>query len=155
MIEKDLSLFMQKKVEPYTIKLESAQEIYKEGEKIDVQATLTNTSSEVKSIGHGDSWVGMAVHNLTEDYQFGYAMNEPYIVTTVKPNEIITEQYNFSGGSYISNQPGRKYSDEDVQKMSTLYFTKGQYEIVAHFNFIDEETSITYKEALSIVFEVQ
>ena len=39
--------------------------------------------------------------------------------------------------------------------MSTLYFTKGQYEIVAHFNFIDEETSITYKEALSIVFEVQ
>lgn len=144
----------EKMTDAFTFTLQSAKEVYTEGELVDVVATLTNNQTSDITIGHGASWVIMSVTNLTEDFHFGAVTDLPYIVTTIKAGETLQKPYRFSGGSYSENQLGKRYSDEEMKQMTTLQFPQGKYEIEAAFSFTDEVTGEDFSETLTIIFEI-
>lgn len=139
----------------FSVEITSAKEIYEYGEPVDVKVTLHNKTEQTIDIGHGGSWVGLATTDLTRNYQYGYAMIEPYLVTTIKPGETIFEIYSFSGVSYSDDMPGNPYKNKDMEKMGTLKFPKGQYEITAIVDFWIDKTSRKFSTQLPIVFEVK
>lgn len=139
----------------FHITLQSAKEVYEVGEKIDVKATLTNISNENIQIGHGESWGIMSVTNLTEDYQFGFSVTEPYIMQIVEQGGKDEEAYRFSGIGYDDNSSGKPYSTEVYEQMKELTFPKGQYEIKLFVNFSDSTNDEHYEHELSVVFTVQ
>lgn len=139
--------------EPFVLQLTSEKEQYKVGEKPNIKAELIyNGEDESIEIGHGGSWILMTTTNLTEDYHFGAAMNEPYIISEMKKGEPLTEQYGFSGSYDSSN----KYSEEIFHKMSEMDFPPGQYEIMGVTDFVieGEEPSKKYSLKTRVIFEV-
>ena len=140
----------------FSVEIKSAKEVYEHGEPVDVKVTLHNKTEQTIVIGHAGSWVGLATTDLTRNYQYGYAMIEPYIVTSIKPGETISETYRFSGGSYSDDMPGNPYKNKDMEKMGTLKFPKGQYEITAYVDFWIDKTGQKFSTQLPpIVFEVK
>ena len=139
----------------FSVEIKSAKEVYEHGEPVDVKVTLYNKTEQTIDIGHGGSWVGLATTDLTRDFQYGYAMNVPYIVTSIKPGETISETYGFSGSSYSADMLGKPYKNEDMERMVTLKFPKGQYEITAIVNFRIDKTDRKFSAQLPIVFEVK
>ena len=139
----------------FSVEIKSAKEVYEHGEPVDVKVTLYNKTEQTINIGHGGSWVGLATTDLTRNYQYGYAMIDPYIVTSIKPGETILEKYRFSGGSYSDDMPGNPFKNEDMEKMGTLKFPKGQYEITAIVDFWIDKTDRKFSAQLPIVFEVR
>lgn len=140
----------------FHITLQSVKDVYEVGEKIDVKATLTNISNEDIQIGHGQSWGIMSVTNLSEDYQFGFLVNEPYIMQIVEKGGKHEEAYRFSGIEYDDNySSGKPYSKEVSEQMKELTFPKGQYEIKLLVNFSDLTNDQHYEHELSVVFTVQ
>lgn len=139
----------------FSVEIKSAKEVYEHGEPVDVKVTLYNKTEQTIDIGHGGSWVGLATMDLTRDFQYGYAMNVPYIVTSIMPGETILEKYGFSGASYSDDMPGNPFKNEDLEQMDTLIFPKGQYEITANVNFQIDKTDRKFSAKLPIVFEVR
>ena len=139
----------------FSVEIKSAKEVYEHGEPVDVKVTLYNKTEQTINIGHGGSWVGLTTTDLTRDFQYGYAMNVPYIVTSIKPGETILKTYSFSGGSYSADMPGNPYKNEDMEQMATLKFPKGQYEITAYVDFWIDKTDRKFSTQLPIVFEVR
>ena len=138
----------------FDITVESAKDVYNVGEDIEIIATLTNTSNEAITIGHGASWMTFGTTNLTKDYQFGFVANMPYITQTIQPGESVTETYGFSGATYTEGMPGEPYSDEEFMQM-TEQFPAGQYEVSALIDFVNEGNGDEYDGLLSVIFNVQ
>ncbi|WP_107942570.1 hypothetical protein [Metasolibacillus fluoroglycofenilyticus] len=142
--------------EPFILKLISDKEQYKVGEKLVIRAELIYEGEESAiNIAHGGSWLFLETTNLTEDYHFGAAMNEPLIYTKLTKGQPLVEDYGFSGGAYIEGQGGKPYSEELFQQMAKMNFPPGQYEIkaITHFG-IDEIIGDIYKLEAKIIFEV-
>jgi len=139
----------------FSVEINSAKEVYEQGEPVDVTVTLYNKTEQTIDIGHAGSWVGLATTDLTRNYQYGYAMIEPYLVTTIKPGETILETYRFSGVSYSDDMPGNPYKNKDMEQMATLKFPKGQYKIIAYVDFGIDKTDRKFSTQLPIVFEVK
>lgn len=140
--------------EDFNLTLSSEKEQYKVGEELKIQAKLTYTGEEEISIGHGGSWLFMNTTNVTKGYEFGSAMIEPYIVTTMKPNIPIIEPYTFSGGTYHEGMEGNAYSEKEFEQMSKMNFPPGQYKIEGVTEFIIDGQQQRYNLKTKIVFEV-
>lgn len=139
----------------FQMTLQSAKDVYKVGEKIDVIATLTNTSEEEIQIGHGESWLALGTTNLTENYQYSYAVTEPYIMQFIGAGEKVDYPYRFSGTPYHNANSGEPYSQKDLKQMTEMAFPKGQYEITAFIDFGDLTNDESYKQKLSVIFTVE
>ncbi|PYF08332.1 hypothetical protein [Ureibacillus chungkukjangi] len=138
----------------FKLELKSAKAKYKAGEELDITASLTYTGEEDIEIGHAGSWIFLNTTNLTKGYKFEGVMIQPYIVTAMKPNEPILEQYQFSGGSYFEGNGGNPYSEKEFEKMSSMNFPPGKYKIegITDFHIVDEEPRYSLKA--EIYFEV-
>lgn len=100
----------------FKLELKSEKSQYKVGEELKITASLTYTGEEDIEIGHAGSWIFLNTTNVTKGYEFEGVMIQPYIVTAMKPNEPIEEQYQFSGGSYFEGNGGNPYSEEEYEK---------------------------------------
>lgn len=138
----------------FTLKLSSEKERYQVGEELNIQAELTYTGDEEITIGHGGSWLFMNTTNVTEGYEFGSAMIEPYILTKVTPNTPIIELYSFSGGTYHEGMEGNSYSEEEFKQMATMNFPPGQYKIQGVTEFVIDGQEQRYNLEAEIIFEV-
>lgn len=122
--------------EQFSFRLVSEKAQYKVGEPVNIQAELTYIGEQDSiNIAHAASPIGLLTTNLTEDYQFQAAMNEPLIRTNLVKNEPFIEPYHFTGGSYYEGMPGEQYSDEIFNKMASGKFPPGQYEIKGQTDF--------------------
>lgn len=140
--------------EDFILTLSSEKEQYKVGEELKIKAELTYTGEEEIAIGHGGSWLFMNTTNVTKGYEFGSAMIDPYIVTTMKPNIPIVERYTFSGGTYHEGMGGNKYSEKEFEQMSNMNFPPGQYKIEGVTEFVIDGQQQRYNLKTEIVFEV-
>lgn len=140
--------------ENFILTLRSEKEQYKVGEELQIKAELTYTGEEEISIGHAASWLSMNTTNITKGYEFGSAMNEPYIVTPMKPNTPIVQPYSFSGGSYYEGMEGNAFSNEEFKQMASMKFPPGQYKIQGVTNFVIDGQQQRYNLKAEIVFEV-
>ncbi|MFF5994691.1 hypothetical protein AAGS61_08005 [Lysinibacillus sp. KU-BSD001] len=141
---------------PFTLRLVSEKAQYQVGEKIAVRAELVyDGEEEAIQIGHGGSWIWLETTNLTKDYQFGAAMNEPYIITPMRKGEVLIEPYYFSGSSYHEGMEGNSYTEDVLEQMSTLAFPVGQYEINGRTDFVIEGAQgEKYQLEAKVIFEV-
>ena len=140
--------------ETFVLKLISEKTNYKVGEDLKVRAELTYKGEEPITIGHGGSWIHLATTNLTKDYQFGSAMIEPYLTTSIKPDETIIQEYKFSGGTYSEGMPGAKYSEEEFKLMGEMKFPIGEYQIKGLTDFFIEGKDTRIQLETDIVFNV-
>ncbi|TFE02343.1 hypothetical protein [Jeotgalibacillus salarius] len=138
----------------FDFRLISEKDIYQKGEKVRVKATLTNNSEKDIDIEHGGTWLWLDTKNLTENYEFQSAMEQPLITTTIESGETITHDYHFSGGSYVEGMPGEPYSDKVFTQMGTLEFPKSQYEIDAKTDFNIAGSDEKFEFTGTIGFEV-
>ena len=138
----------------FKLELKSEKSQYKVGEELKITASLTYTGEEDIEIGHAGSWIFLNTTNLTKGYKFEGVMIQPYIVTAMKPNEPIIEQYQFSGGTYFEGNGGNSYSEKEFEKMSSMNFPPGKYKIegITDFHIVDEEPRYSLKA--EIYFEV-
>lgn len=142
--------------ENFHFQLVSEKEQYKVGDKLEIRAELTYKGEQQSvDIGHGGSWVWLITTNLTEDYHFDAAMNEPYIITKMEKGVSIVQPYHFSGGAYDSHMDGQPFSDELFMQMAEMDFPPGQYEIYGRTDFVIEGSG-GQKQVLEarIIFEV-
>ncbi|MEO4053961.1 hypothetical protein [Solibacillus sp. CAU 1738] len=141
---------------PFTLRLVSEKAQYNVGEPLAIRAELMyEGNEEAIQIGHAGSWIWLSTTNLTENYQFGAAMNEPYIVTTVKKGEALVEPYHFSGGSYYKGMDGNNYTEDMLKQMVAMKFPPGQYQINGRTDFVIEgQQGEKYHLEASIIFEV-
>lgn len=127
--------------EEFTFKLISEKDIYKTNEVIKVSGEITYKGEEdTVSIAHAASPIWFYTTNLTEDYYFDPAMNEPLIITTLKKNEPLVEEYSFSGGNYYEGQAGEAYDESVWKSMTHLKFPPGQYKIEAKTDFTVQQS---------------
>ncbi len=138
----------------FTLRLKSEKERYKEGEPLDIVAELTYRGKEDIVIGHGGSWVALSTTNVSKDYQFGSAMDEPYIIRQMSSGDIITDTYSFSGGTYHEGKPGNPYSFEEFKRMAEDDFPPGIYKIEAVTDFVIDGEEKRYNLKGEIIFEV-
>ena len=142
--------------ENFHFQLVSEKEQYHVGDKLEIRAVLTYKGEQQSvDIGHGGSWVWLNTTNLTEDYRFGTAMNEPYIITKMQKDVPIVQTYRFSGGAYDSHMDGQPFSDKIYMQMAEMNFPPGQYEIYGRTDFVIEGSG-GQKQLLEarIIFEV-
>ncbi|MEC1180572.1 hypothetical protein P9B03_19095 [Metasolibacillus meyeri] len=139
--------------QPFTLKLVSEKEQYRVGEQLMIQAELIyDGDQEEITIAHGGSWLLLETTNVTKNYHFGAAMNEPLIYTKLTKGEPLIEPYHFSGGTFMKGQEGKPYSDKVFQQMAKMEFPPDQYEIKATTHFDLEGNK--HKLETHIVFEV-
>lgn len=141
----------------FLFKLTSKKAVYQVGEPLEIKAELTyKGDEETIKIAHAASPIWLLTTNLTEDYQFEAAMNEPLIITPLVKNTPYVEQYRFSGGSYFEGAPGKPYSDDLLMQMVKGEFPPGQYEIKGRTDFAVGEDMMGDKINLetSIIFTV-
>jgi hypothetical protein len=138
----------------FMLELISEKTQFKQGESLNIVAKLTN-KGEAVVLGHGGSWLFLNTTNLTKNYQFGSAMNEPYIMTEIAAEQTIEEVYGFSGATYDSSFPGEPYTDSIFHSMANMEFPVGQYEIeaITAFHLHGIENSEQRLKA-KIIFEV-
>ncbi|BDH61459.1 hypothetical protein MTP04_15890 [Lysinibacillus sp. PLM2] len=141
----------------FLFKLTSKKPIYQVGEPLEIKAELTyKGDEETLKIAHAASPIWLFTTNLTEDYQFEAAMNEPLIITQLLKNEPYVEQYSFTGGSYFEGAPGNPYNDDVLMKMGKGEFPPGQYEIKGRTDFAvgEDITGDKINLETSIIFTV-
>lgn len=137
--------------------LKSEKAVYQVGEPLQIKAELTYIGDEESvTISHAASPIWLLTTNLTENYQFEAAMNEPLIFTELKKGIPYIEVYQFSGGSYYEGSPGKPYSDEVFKQMAEGRFPPGQYEIKGRTDFAIGEDIMTKRVNLetAIIFTV-
>ncbi len=141
---------------PFTLRLISEKAQYRVGEPLAIQAELLyEGEDEAIHIGHGGSWIWLGTTNLTKDYQFGAAMNEPYIISTLKKGEALVAPYRFSGGTYYEGMSGNAYSEDLFEQMASMEFPPGQYRIDGRTDFVIEgKQGEKYVLEAHIIFEV-
>ncbi|HWL24004.1 MAG TPA: hypothetical protein VNR38_09700 [Ureibacillus sp.] len=143
--------------EQFTFRVYSEKAVYQVGEPLKIKAELTYIGdSESITISHAASPIWLLTTNLTEDYQFEAAMNEPLILTELNKDEPYIESYQFSGSSYYDGAPGKPYSEEVFMKMAEGNFPPGQYEIKGRTDFAigDEIMNDRVSLETSIVFTI-
>lgn len=141
----------------FSFKLTSEKAVYQVGEPLKIKAELSYIGDEDSiKISHAASPIWLLTTNLTEDYQFEAAMNEPLIFTELKKDVPFVQEYQFSGGSYFEGAPGKPYSEELLMKMAEGKFPPGQYEIKGRTDFAIGEDIMTERVNLetSIIFTV-
>ncbi|WP_052124004.1 hypothetical protein [Ureibacillus manganicus] len=141
----------------FSFKLTSEKAVYQVGEPLQIQAVLTYIGDQASiTISHAASPIWLLTTNLTEDYQFQAAMNEPLIFTELKKDVPLIEEYQFSGGTYYDGAPGKPYSDEVFMQIAEGKFPPGQYEIKGRTDFaVGEDISVnTVNLETSIIFTV-
>jgi len=138
----------------FKLELISEKTQYKVGEELKITANLTYSGEDEIDIEHGGSWIFLNTTNVTKGYKFTGAMNQPLIITKVKPNEPLIEPYHFSGGTYFKENGGNPYTDNEFEQMASMNFPPGKYRIegVTEFNIIGEKTR--YRLKAEILFEV-
>lgn len=142
--------------DPFTLRLVSEKEQYHVGEPLAIRAELLyEGEDESIQIGHAGSWIWLETTNLTKNYQFGAAMNEPYLVSTLKKGEELVAPYRFSGGTYYEGMGGNAYSEEIFEQMASMEFPPGQYRIDGRTDFVIEgKQGEKYVLEAHIIFEV-
>ena len=141
----------------FSFKLTSEKAVYQVGESLQIHAELTYIGDEESiTISHAASPIWLMTTNLTEDYQFQAAMNEPLIFTELKKGVPLIEEYQFSGGTYFEGGPGNPYSEEVFLQMAEGKFPPGQYEIKGKTDFAIGENIMTERVQLEtyIIFTV-
>lgn len=127
---------------------------YAVNELIDVYAELTYIGElEEVEIGHAMRPVGFGIMEHTRDLDIGGAMEDPYIVTLLKPNEPIQYKYSFSGGYSSDDDAGYIAFVKDLQDEQ---LPQGEYTITASasFNIHGQESEPSYGFSTSISFIV-
>lgn len=143
--------------EQFSFKLISEKGVYQVGEPLQIHAELTyKGDEEAITISHAASPIWLMTTNLTEDYQFQAAMNEPLIFTELKNGVPMIEDYQFSGGTYYEGAKGKAYSEEVFMQMAEGKFPPGQYEIKGRTDFAVGEDIMDNRVNLetSIIFTV-
>ncbi len=141
----------------FSFRLYSEKEVYQVGEPLEIIAELTYIGGKQSiTISHAASPIWLHTMNLTEDYQFVGAMNQPLLITELKSGVPFVQKYQFSGGTYYEGAPGKSYSDEVFHKMAEEQFPPGQYEIKGNTDFAVGEDILDNKIRLetSIIFSV-
>ncbi len=138
----------------FKLELKSEKPRYMVGEELKITAELTYMGEEEIEIGHGGSWLYFNTTNVTKGYQFKGAMDQPYIVTPMKPNEPIIVQYRFSGGTYFKESGGTPYTDEEFKQMASMNFPPGEYKIEGITDFRIDGEEQKYELEADIVFEI-
>lgn len=141
----------------FKFRLVSEKAVYQVGEPLQIKAELTYIGEkEFLKISHAASPIWLLTTNLTEDYQFDAAMNEPLIFTELKKDVPFIQEYQFSGGTYYEGAPGKPYSNEIFKKMAEGNFPPGQYEIKGKTDFAIGENIMDNRVHLetSIIFTV-
>ncbi|AWP29646.1 hypothetical protein AWU65_13620 [Paenibacillus glucanolyticus] len=83
----------------FVYRLVSEKEHYEPNEKVQVYGELEYVGEEAEiTIGHAASAFYFPMKELIRDYNISYAMNEPYITTTLKKGEPLREYYSGGGG---------------------------------------------------------
>lgn len=143
--------------EQFSFRLVSEKAVYQVGEPLQIKAELTYIGDEASiTISHAASPIWLLTTNLTEDYRFDAAMNEPLIRTVLTKDIPFVQDYHFSGGSYDGGASGKPYSDEVFHQMAEGKFPPGQYEIKGRTDFAVGEDILNNKVSLetSIIFTV-
>ncbi len=87
--------------EQFSFRLYSEKSVYQVGEPLQIKAELTYIGDQESiKISHAASPIWLLTTNLTEDYRFDAAMNEPLIITELKKDVPFVQEYQFSGGTY-------------------------------------------------------
>ena len=85
--------------ELFTFRLTRKEDQYQSGEKPNIVADLTYKVDDKVELGNGGSLVLLNTTNLTEDYRYDAMMTLPHNITPIESGQIITEQYQFLGGT--------------------------------------------------------
>lgn len=94
----------------FIYRLVSEKSVYVEGEKVEVFAELEYVGDEPEiEIAHAASPFYFPMKEKTRNFEIGYMMNEPLIVTALKKGVPLREQY-IGGGGYGSQDP-KEYVD--------------------------------------------
>lgn len=129
----ELSLSSKAKQGDFELAIYTSKTEYEIDELIEVYAELTYVGEEEQiEIGHSMYPVGFDISEHTRSLFIMGAMEEPYIVTTLKRNEPIRYEYSFSGG-HSSND------NEDyiafVKDLADNKLPQGEYTISAYADF--------------------
>ncbi len=150
----DLISSSESQEDKFTLRLVSEKEQYKVGEPLNIVAKLTYHGEEDITIGHGGSWVALSTTNLSKGYNFGSAMDTPYISREIQSKQTIRKLYQFSGGTYHEGMGGTPFSEEEFLEMSKGKFPPGIYKIEAATDFVIEGNDKKYSLKGKVIFEV-
>ena len=140
--------------ELFTFRLTSEKAQYQVGEKPNIVAELTYKGDDKVELGHGGSWVLLNTTNLSEDYRYDAMITLPHNITPIESGQTITEQYQFSGGTFIGLRGGNAYTEEEFLQMAEMNFPPGQYKIEGRTDFGIEGEDTRYNLETAILIEV-
>lgn len=81
-------------------------------------------------------------------------MTLPHNITPIESGQTITEQYHFSGGTFIGLKGGNAYTEEEFFQMANMNFPSGQYKIEGRTDFYIEGGEIRYNLEAAIIIEI-
>ncbi len=122
----------------FVYRLVSEKEQYEHGDQVRVYAELEYVGElDEVTIGHAASAFYFPMKELTRDYNISYAMNEPYITTTLKKGEPLREYYKMRSG-YGSNDD-KKF--KDFIRSLKNGFPDGDYVVYGSADFVMDSQS--------------
>jgi len=142
----------------FIYRLVTEKEVYDEPDEPVIFAELTYVGDEESiDIYHAASPFYFPLEERTREFEIDYAMNSPLIVTTLKKDEPLRQQYSFAGGYDESDD------EEYIAFIKALIdgnFPEGYYIIHGSAQFFTEDPSETTNEEelnlnVNIGFEVK
>lgn len=145
----ELSLSSKAKQGDFELAIYTSKTEYEVDELIEVYAELTYVGEKEQiEIGHSMYPVGFDISEHTRGLFIMGAMEEPYIVTTLKRNEPVRYEYSFSGGH--SSNDSKDYI-AFVKALADNKLPQGEYTISAYADFnehiSDENQSVQNNDA--------
>lgn len=122
----------------FVYRLVSEKDRYNSGDQVKVYGELEYVGEQDEiTIGHAASPFYFPMKELTRDYDIGYAMNEPYITTTLKKGEPLREYY--SGGGGYGSQDKKEFKDF-IRSLQDGY-PDGRYVVYGSADFMIDSQS--------------
>ncbi|MGP4071178.1 hypothetical protein ACTWQB_01325 [Piscibacillus sp. B03] len=115
---------------------------YEGGSNVSIYAELEYVGDQNQvEITHAESPFIFPIHEVTREYDIGFAMNEPLLSTVLEKGEPLRKEYTASGG--FSSQDPDEYV-EFMQEVMDGDFPKGFYEVngYADFNYNEQKYEI-------------
>lgn len=117
----------------FVYRLVSEKERYEQGDQVRLYGELEYVGDRDEiTIGHSASAFYFPMKELTRDYNIVYAMDQPYITTTLKKGEPLREYYQMGGG----------YGSKDDEKFKDFIrslkdgFPDGHYVVYGSADFV-------------------
>lgn len=122
----------------FVYRLVSEKGQYEHGDQVQVYAELEYVGEKDEvTIGHAASAFYFPMKELTRDYDISYAMNEPYITTTLKKGEPLREYYKMRSG--YGSKDDKKF--KDFIRSLKDGFPGGHYVVYGSADFVIDSQS--------------